>query len=183
MVALACAQDWRYVPAMLPGLWLAHSRGGWLIVALGAVCLAWGWRLALLALLAAAAVSLTWPGPSDMERFLIWRAALSGLDWDGRGMGSFADVLFRTDALYYPGHVHNDYLQLAFELGIGAVPVYLIYAATLARTESRYWPAFAGFALAGMFFFPLYTPITAFIGAALAGHVLRPGPSYALARA
>ena len=85
-----------------------------------------------------------------------------------RGTAEWEDA----DGVHYPGHVHNDYLQLAYEFGIWAAPAYLIYAAALVRTESPYWPAFAGFAAASVFFFPLYTPVTAIMGSVLAGHIL-----------
>lgn len=165
--------DWRYVPAMLPGLLLAHSRGGYLVLAIGLAGRAFGWKGAVLTLLVAAAVSVTFMGSSDLDRIMIWSAAWHDLQWSGHGPGSFANVLFQApDGVHYPGHVHNDYLQLAYELGIWAAPAYLIYGAALTRTESPYWPAFAGFATAGVFFFPLYTPVTAIIGAVLAGHIL-----------
>ena len=165
--------DWRYVPAMLPGLLLAHSRGGYLVAFVGLAARIFGWKGAVLTLLAVAAVSVTVMGTSDLDRIMIWSVAWHDLQWFGHGPGSFANVLFQaSDGLHYPGHVHNDYLQLAYEFGIWAAPAYLIYAAALIHTESPYWPAFAGFAAAGVFFFPLYTPVTAIIGAVLAGHIL-----------
>jgi hypothetical protein len=180
IIALSCAKDWLYIPTMLPGLWLAHSRGGWLLLAVGTIS-AWGWRPVLLAVLAAGAVALTWPYPSDHERLLLWSAARAGLGWVGHGPGSFADLLFWYDGrLYYPGHAHNDYLQLAYELGILAIPVYAIYAAALAHTDLLYWSVFVGFAVAGLFFYPLYAPVPCFIGAALAGDALRPRRSSVL---
>jgi hypothetical protein len=166
------ASDWRYIPAMLPGLVLAQSRGGYLVLAIGLTG-RFGWQASVLVLLATGALSVTIMGTSDLDRLMIWGAAWRDLDWLGHGPGSFANVLLQAaDGVHYPGHVHNDYLQLAYELGICAVPVYLIYAGALIRTESPYWPAFAGFAAASVFFFPLYAPVTAFIGAVLAGHIL-----------
>jgi hypothetical protein len=164
--------DWRYIPAMIPGLLLAQSRGGYLVLAVG-LAGQLGWLAAVLVLLAAAAASVTVMGSSDLDRIMIWSVAWHDLQWSGHGPGSFANVLFQaSDGLHYPGHVHNDYLQLVYELGIWAAPAYLIYAAVLVRTESPYWPAFAGFAAAGVFFFPLYTPVTAIMGVVLAGHIL-----------
>lgn len=172
MIALTCNRDWRYIPAMLPGFLLATSRGAFLVLAVSAIA-GVNWRYALLVLLAAGAFVLTWPGPSDLDRLLIWGAAFNNLDWAGHGAGSFANLMFVSDGeLHYPGHVHNDYLQLAYEFGIAAAAVYLIYAAALARAESPYWPVFVGFAVAGFFFFPLYSPLPSFIGAALAGNIL-----------
>ena len=174
IIAIVCQRDWRYIPAMLPGLWLAHSRGGWLVLLAGLVSRFFGWQALLLTVSIAAAASLSVMGPSDIDRIMIWSVAWRELTWLGHGAGSFANMLFQADdGIHYPGHVHNDYLQLAYEIGLWAIPLYLVYAAALARTSSLYWPAFVGFAVAGMFFFPLYTPVPAFIGAVLAGHVLR----------
>ena len=173
ILALVAAKDWLYIPAMLPGLWLAQSRGGYLVIAGGLVGRFLGWKAVIWVMLAAAAVTLTINNVSDGERLLIWRVAWQNLEWFGHGAGSFANLLFESDgAVRYPGHVHNDYLQLAYELGVWAIPIYLIYLAALALTEETYWPAFAGFAVCGLFFFPLYTPVTAFIGAVLAGHLV-----------
>ena len=172
-LVIVALKDWRYIPAMLPGLVLSGSRGGWLVLAVGLMVRFVDWRYALLAVLTVAAIALTWPGPSDQERLMIWGFAAHNLDWFGHGQ--FATALFYApDGLHYPGHAHNDYLQLAYELGIWAVPVYLIYVRALWLTEATYWPAFVGFAVAGLFFFPLYAPLPAFIGAVLAGHILRP---------
>jgi hypothetical protein len=172
VISALSASDWRYIPAMIPGLLLAQSRGGYLVLAIG-LAGRFGWQISVLVLLGAAAVLVTVMGTSDLDRLMIWNVAWRDLAWFGHGPGSFANVLFQAgDGLHYPGHVHNDYLQLAYELGIWAAPVYLVYAAALIRTESPYWPAFAGFAAASGFFFPLYTPVTAIIGAVLAGHIL-----------
>lgn len=173
ILALVGAKDWLYIPAMLPGLWLAHSRGGYLVIAASLAGRFFGWKAVIWLLLVAAAITLTLKNTSDTDRLLIWTVAWQNLEWFGHGPGSFANLLFEwTDGVRYPGHVHNDYLQLAYELGVWALPFYAVYLAALALTEETYWPAFAGFAVCGLFFFPLYAPVTAFIGAALAGHLI-----------
>lgn len=172
ILGLLANRDWRFIPAMMPGLLLSQSRGGYLVLAVGIAARALGWPAVVLMVGMAAAVSFAVMGTTDAHRLLIWSATWNDLEWLGHGAGSFANVLFwHGDDLHYPGHVHNDYLQLAYELGIWAAPVYLVYAAALIRIRSPYWPAFAGFAVAGLFFFPLYAPVTAFIGAVLAGHI------------
>jgi hypothetical protein len=172
ITALVCDRDWRFVPALLPGLLLTQSRGGFLVLAIGLSARAFGWLAPVFMVAVAAVVSLAVMNISDVHRLLIWNATWNDLEWLGHGAGSFANVLFwHGDDLHYPGHVHNDYLQLAYELGIWAAPVYLVYAAALIRAHSPYWPAFVGFAVAGLFFFPLYAPVTGFIGAVLAGHI------------
>ena len=76
-------------------------------------------------------------------------------------------------ALFTSEVTHNDYLQLAFEFGIGSLAIFAIGAFALARTESPDWLAFFTFAIAAGFFFPLYAPMLAFIGCVSAGHLLR----------
>ncbi len=175
ILALAGDRGWLYIPAMLPGLLVAGSRGAWLVLAIGLASHVLNWRSLMLLLLTAAALAVTLYGPSDAERLQIWSLATQNLTLFGHGAGAFADmVYFDADGLLRnPEHVHDDYLQLGYELGVGAVPILIIYGAALARTESKFWPAFVAFAAAGVFFFPLYSPLLAFIGAAVAGHLLR----------
>ncbi len=175
ILALVCDRGWFYIPAMLPGLIVAGSRGAWLVLAIGLASHVLNWRSLLLILLAGAALAVTLFGASDAERLQIWGLASQHLTPFGHGVGSFADMLYidRDGLMRHPEHVHDDYLQLAYELGIGAVPIFVIYAAALGRTRGVYWPAFAAFAAAGVFFFPLYSPVLAFLGAVLAGHLLR----------
>jgi hypothetical protein len=173
IVALCAARDFRYIPALLPGLYLAHSRGGYAMLAVAFIGRWLGWQAALLTTALGAAVTITWVSPSDAERTMLWVVAWRDIGWSGHGLGSFARVLFTApDGLHYPGHVHNDYLQLAFELGVLAIPVYALYGFALVRTGNRYWPCFLAFATAGLFFFPLYAPIPALTGAVVAGHII-----------
>ena len=173
IVALCAARDFRYIPGLLPGLYLAHSRGGYAMLAVAFIGRLLGWQAAIFTIALGAAVTITWVSPSDAERMMLWTVAWRDLGWSGHGVGSFAAVVFTApDGLHYPGHVHDDYLQLAFELGVLAIPVYALYALALARTAHPYWPCFLAFATAGLFFFPLYVPIPAFIGAVIAGHII-----------
>lgn len=172
-VALVCDRAWPYIPAMLPGLWLAHSRGGWLALVVGLGARA-HWSLPLLATGAAAALALSDIGRSDSLRLQEWSIAAHGLTLSGFGAGAFGQVIYRTPAaVVHPEFVHNDYLQLAFEYGLGSLFLFPIMAAALANTGARTWPVFAAFCTLGLFYFPLYTAPLAFTGAVAAGHILR----------
>ena len=173
-LALVCDRAWLYLPAMAPGFYLAHSRGGWLILVIGLLTRI-EWTVAAFALLAAGVVVFVDPGESDQFRMLDWSIAAHSLHLFGSGIGSFIDVLYQIpgEPGLHPVWVHNDYLQLAFELGVGAIPIYLVIARCLARTEAHYWPVFVAFATLALFFFPLYSAALAFVGTVVAGHMLR----------
>lgn len=173
IAALFAQRDYHYIWAMLPGLALAQSRGGYLVLAVGIGGRMFGWPVVIVMLAAASAVSMLVMGSSDLDRLTIWSVTWPALDWVGHGAGSFGNVLYHAGgALHFPGKAHNDYLQFSYEFGLMAIPLYLVYAVTLARPDRIYWASFAAFAVAGLFFFPFYTPVTGFIGAVLAGHIL-----------
>lgn len=176
LVTLALIYDssWLYIPAMLPGLYLAHSRGGWLILCVGMLARV-HWALAAGAVATAGAWSLVFHGDSDTIRLMDWSIAAHALRLFGGGIGSFIDVLYQVppNPVIHPSQVHNDYLQLAFELGIGAIPAYVLLAAALIRVDVRYWTVMVGFCTFCLFYFPLYCASLAFIGTAVAGHILR----------
>ncbi|MEE4317916.1 MAG: O-antigen ligase family protein [Erythrobacter sp.] len=74
----------------------------------------------------------------------------------GSGLGTFAEVYRRyenpTDvADFYINHAHNDYLELLLELGIVALPVFLVFLFWWARILVRVWLSEGGnpFAFAG----------------------------------
>lgn len=97
-----------------------------------------------------------------------------GLTLFGNGPGSYWAMYFQTPTTVTGiGHVHNDFLQLAFEFGIGAIPLFALYAAVLTRSSAREWPIFLAFASMALFSFPLYAPITAALGLACAGRIAR----------
>lgn len=164
---------WRYIPAMIPGLIISGSRGAFLILAVGA--LARVFRLPnVISLVGVAGLVLMFRlSPSDAERLQIWSVAISGLSWLGSGIGSFGVVSYRDAAGgHYPGFVHNDYLQLWFELGVGSVGIYLVLAAAAVR-RSKESPVVVAILACAAFYFPVYSPIQGFVLFVLAGHCLR----------
>lgn len=165
---------WFYIPALLPGLYLAGSRGGWVVLGLGLAAKI-RWYIALLPLAALGAYYLLFHhGPTDINRLEIWRAAWLNLTPFGLGTGSFNEIYIqRPTFLLHPEFVHNDYLQLLFEYGIGAIPIFAILAIALAQTSAPTQPILLAWAVLAIFYFPLYCPITAFLGALLAGHLSR----------
>lgn len=175
IIALVCARDWAFIPALLPGLVLAQSRGAWLVLASGLAARYLHWTTVVLLVSASAAIAIAGLGIADGQRLLAWRIAAEQTTLLGLGAGSFVDIVIQNadGALIRPEYAHNDYLQLACEYGIGALPLALIMARAIGATEARDWPVFAGFAVLAGFFFPLYVTPLAVVGATVAGHLVR----------
>jgi hypothetical protein len=114
------------------------------------------------------------PGQSDLMRVHFWSVALHGLTWLGNGVGSFnvVHVLYRGSVVR-AGNVHNDFIQLIFEFGlVGLVPIGILVAG-LRRVNATDWAVLVAFAVLGLVYFPLWSAVPAFIGCAVAGHLLR----------
>lgn len=177
IVIIGCASHrlWWYTPLPLLGLALSGSRGGWLLLALAALA-RWHWTISLAALAIGSLVFAHFAVDSDIQRLQIWGIALQGLTPLGWGPDAFNDVFAMIpDAvgphLVHLEFVHNDYIQLVFDYGIGAASLFIILACGLSRTSHPDWLALFACALSATFFFPLFHPLTAFIVCALTGHL------------
>jgi hypothetical protein len=180
IVGLVCHKAWRYVPGVLTLLVLSHNRGGWLVMAVGLAGRYLGWRAMTAIVFTAAGIMYFHPSPSDIQRMQIWDAAYSNLRWFGLGPGSFTDLWMMVkelgqDVMERPEFAHNDYIQFVFEAGAGSILVFALMAAILARSEAKEWPVFAGFSALALFYFPLHSPLSAFIGCIAAGHIAGTG--------
>jgi len=180
IVGLVCHGEWRYIPGVLPLFILSYSRGGWLVVAVGLAGRYLGWRVAAGIVLFALVLMYFHPSPSDIQRMQIWDAAYSNLRWFGLGPGTFTDLWMMVEELGQkvmerPEFAHNDYIQFAFEAGLGSILFFALMAAVLARSEQRQWPVFAAFCSLALFYFPLHSPLSAFIGCIVAGHIAGAG--------
>lgn len=179
IVACLCYRLWWFIPAVAPGLILSNSRGAVLATAFGTVCIFI--RRPILVLLACVAVFtfIAWSSSgSDAERRLILFVTWHNLSWLGNGAGSFADLyIVAAGKLLHPEHVHNDYLHLIFEFGVGAIAFGGVLAYALANTRSCLWPILATFTLLAVFTFPLFTPIPALLAGLAFGRGLVNGNS------
>lgn len=175
LVAIACLMFglWYHLPLLLPGIYLSGSRGGWLVLAVGgALCYIRWPKLLILAILGLILWVTTSSHSADLERLLIWKAAALNLSWLGQGAGSFTHLWITTgDAIRHPIEVHNDLLQLLFEFGLVAGILVAIVSICLTRSRSDEWPVLAAFVFLGAFAFPLFTPISTFLGALCAGRL------------
>ncbi len=177
VVALTSERLWLWVLPLLPGLALSHSRGALLALAVGLLGV-YVRRIWVFGLVGAVGVVLLWWLPissSDALRLEIWRIAWENLTWLGIGPGVFYTIMIPQPGggWIYPEHAHNDALQLAFEYGVGALPVFAIFAFTLAQTRAREWPVVVAFITAGCYSMALWMPIASFLGLVCVGRVLR----------
>jgi hypothetical protein len=176
IVALVSERLWLWTLPLIPGLLVCQSRGALLGLAVGiaAVYVRRLWVFGLVAL--AGLFLLLQPlGKSDAERMLIWETLYSLLTPTGYGPGSlFAILLPRPNgSWFFPEYAHNDALQLVFEHGFGALLPLFIFGYVLTRTAEREWPVIVAFSCFACFYFPLWTPVTSFLGLVVAGRIVR----------
>lgn len=165
---------WMIPGALLPLVWISHSRGAWLILGVSLLCKYLHWIAATMILVVAGTAYYFLMSPSDASRLDLWSAALGGLRMFGNGGNTFAEVVVVNDGkLLRSEFVHNDYLQLIFEYGIGSAPWFLFVIWGILQRREKYWPVFIAFAAFGLFWFPLFSPIPAFIGFVVAGNISR----------
>jgi hypothetical protein len=177
IVALATERMWLWIVPLVPGLVLSQSRGAWLALAVGLIALRFRRAWPLGAIVAAVGIFYLFMPlgrTSDQERMLIWEVAWHGLNWFGWGPGAFSAVnITQAGQVLYPGHAHNDALQLLFEYGMGALLPLSILSVALLRTGSKEWPVVVAFAVASCYSMPLYMPITSLLAVAATGRILR----------
>jgi|ERR1700732_4119287 len=175
ILALICHRLWFWIPPVLPGLYLSHARAGWIILGIGMIFRHLHWAIAIPIAATIAGFALYHPNPSDLERIFIWSQTWFQLRLFGWGPGIFTDVVLTKEGagMIHPGFTHNDFLQLAFEYGIGALLPIGILAGGLSRFSDRNWPILVAMAILAGFWYPFFHPVTAFLGCAVAGHLLR----------
>ena len=176
VVALVSERMWIWVPPLLPGIWLAQSRGAWIVLAVGLL----GCSVRRLWAFAAAGIVATFYllsplSSSDAVRLYFWHFAATTLKWFGWGPGVFYTVALPRNGTFslYPEYVHNDALQLLWEYGIGALLPFVIFGYALWRTDAREWPVVFAFAVAGCYSMPLFMPVASFLALVAVGRVLR----------
>lgn len=166
---------WWGVPLVLPALVASHCRGA--LLALAGAFIVWLWsksRLASAAMAGAGIALAAWMGAASESAHLrleMWGAIVPHITVMGKGLGSFYTLFplyspFDT-LLQRPEHLHNDWLEFAFELGIvGAV----LSAAFLWSARSV---ILAVLVVEAIFGFPLHLAATAVLGGIMSGHAVR----------
>lgn len=178
MLALAVVRLWWFIPAVLPALLIARCRGAFAGLAAVILILLWRWsRYAALAtgLVGAVVVSQVHGGVASIDvRLEWWRDVLQQLTWLGHGLGSFYTLFptFGNETFSIrPEHLHNDWLEFAFELGaLGSVLLAAILAALVHGPVSLVLVAFI---VASCFGFGAHMAVTGCVAALCAGHLSR----------
>jgi hypothetical protein len=164
VVMLIANRLWLFLPAMAPGLWLAHSRGAWAALALGLIATRFRRPLWLLAgALALGIVYSVSPSPSDLQRLQIWRGAYRYLTFWGNGFDTF-QYLWIGNPVWHPEYAHNDYLQTVFEFGVWSIIPFSVLAFAVSLRTARDWPVLIAFLFMACFSMPVHMPMTLILG-------------------
>lgn len=183
-IALLCERIYWPIPLTVPPILFTECR-----TAMLATCAVislwcwnrWRWHSALLAApLAFAFLAFAfrhgWDGSADL-RISMWRDTISGFTFFGRGAGSFF-MLFPEFAAHSdtmamrPESVHNDYLELIFEYGIGTAPLAAILAVGASwRGPHRF--TLVAFLVIAFFSFPIRMPVEGLLGMVALGSLCR----------
>jgi hypothetical protein len=179
LVSVALIANGLYWPLALtlPAIPISNSRTA--LAALGIALAFILWRrsklLALgLVLALALAVVVAKPNAKSVnERLAIWTDTATHLTPLGHGAGSFFILYpsFATTDTFHsrPEYAHNDFLELVFEFGIGAAPLFALLA--LAATSLD--PLLMAFLVIATLGFPLHCPVEGFVGMVALGSVCR----------
>ena len=188
IVAVAALRIWWLAALLLPALLLPGTRGALFAAAACLLMLVdWrynDWKLRLLVGCVAfiALIVFVRQGFNDSIHIRLdyWRDGLAALNWQGHGIGSiwttFPQFAHYTDVKAHdvrPEHLHNELLELAYEGGVGAVVLALVFVVALADAAYKNPLAVVLLALAIMSVteMPLREPATALFGAVIAGFV------------
>lgn len=175
VVALASERLWLWALPLMPGIYLSHSRGALLALAVGLLgCYVRRlWVFAVLGI-AGAFYLLTPLNPSDQLRIAIWSMAWHNLTLFGWGPGVFFTIIMQQESgPLFPEYAHNDALQLLFEYGVGALLPFAVFAYALSRTDAKEWPVVLAFVVAGCYSMPLFMPVASFLALAAVGRIIR----------
>lgn len=186
LIALMCERLWWLVPGLLPGFVLTEGRGS--VLAVGAALICWTLpRSRIMALVFAVSIAglavlvykTNYRASSIDERMAIWADTAEALTPTGRGLGSFIYYFpvidTRMDAAAMRAeHAHNDFLEFAFELGVGALPLFVLVLMLAlsggAELETERL-VFIAYLVMAVFGFPTFIPVTAFVGCLVAGRL------------
>ncbi len=176
LIAFVGRRMWVFCPLTLPGIVLTGSRGA--LLALGVAVLVWTKSRLLMAfvvgLLLAAVAATFWTGyrvDTLLERWAMWREVFPQLDLFGHGLGSFGRLTFGQNAIR-PDHLHNDYLEFGFELGLVPLALAGLFFVRCLRAprlpEHAVLSAFLVLATVEM---PFHVPPECFLGGLVAGFI------------
>ena len=171
---------------LLPCIILPESRGAWLALVAAFTALLWfKSKLSALVLVALTALCITYSfhigfhTESVIQRLGMWHDAIGALTWRGHGLGSlWTDYPPLASAIDIykerPEHLHNDFLEVMFEIGpIGFAGMLALVCGCIWNTSGTARLVFAGLFAESLVGFPLHMPCTGFVAALCLGHLAR----------
>jgi len=184
LVGLLYEKLWWWAVPVLPCLVFTQARGA-IVAVIVAVALGQRRSVAIPVIAALAvfgvSVAVVVPGHSFLQRLDIWKDTIENLTWLGHGWGQFF-VTFPQHATHMdtllerPEHAHNDFLELTYELGFGAILLAAFIASIWRSSLATEKAILAAFLVEGLFGFPFYIPTTAVVFAIVAGRLSAAGP-------
>jgi hypothetical protein len=166
---------WWLAALLIPGLALAQSRAAFLALAVGLTLQYCRPQRGLWSL----SCPLTWAAlvthdTADDFRWLVWKVLYHFLTFWGYGPGSIEAVLIRFQGNFYaPAYAHNEFLDLAYQYGVGATPAALLLLIPGTNASRAEWPCYIAFLVICAFSFPFHCPPLAFLGMVVAGCLCR----------
>ena len=182
--ALAARLYW-FLPVGGLGLWLTQSRGA--LIAVGVACLLFLWRRAKVTAFVVAVLTpilaFHFSTPDRINgleaRLGVWNTTFNHLSLRGAGLGSFQSAydafpirINMTEAR--PAHAYNDYLEVVFEFGLGAILLLSLVVLALESAAEAERLVLVTFIALGVSHYPLFLPFTGLLAALAMGQALRP---------
>lgn len=181
MVAALCIRHYWFLPIGAFGIYLTHSRGA--IVSVGTAGLLYLWPRAKVSAFVVGvfaiilAIELS-SGRSDSlaQRMGIWQGALTHLTLFGSGLGTFGDTYMALPmkinmTMMSTEHAYNDFLELLFELGLGAIPFWLMFILAMESELETERLILVSYIILALTYFPIFTPIAGPLAAIVLGHL------------
>lgn len=158
-----------FIPIAVIGLILSESRNAIIISSLLGIVLLWRYsKLGVVLIALLATVLVLWQkidGAAAVgNRLGIWQDAVNHMTFFGHGFASFANEyanwpLRRAEALTLAPHAYNDFLEMVFDLGVGAALFWLAVIAAFERAQAPELIIGLVYVGLGLVFFPLWVPI------------------------
>lgn len=174
ILLLLVYRDYWFIPLLALGLVLSDSRGAGLALVIGVI--AWiaqerRWALLLfLGLAIPGGYAILAHGFSDSIRETVWHYVLGDLRWLGHGAGRLEEIgMLLGGRIYVIEYAHNEFLDLAYSYGVGAILFIALALGPLACYRSAEWPAYVAFISTALWAFPFHYPPEAIVGAMVAG--------------
>ena len=185
LVAAVAERIWWLVPCLLPAVTLPMSRGA-ILSAAAALMVHYRarWRVLVPIVMVAAAAAMfamlhkTNAEASLIDRLGIWQSAANGLTFFGHGVGSVWSQFPAYDMrplphVETPENLHNEFLNVAFEVGAIGLVLFCGLCLTLAGPLDAARLVLIALLVESCFEFPLHMPATGFLGMVAAGHAVR----------